>query len=210
MKNKLLSVLGPVLILAVNGCKIGGSVSVSTTCGGTGGCTGTVGGTITFNQNVLMQSVGTDDLGSTTDGSSVISASVPGGVYTSDATQAATMTIHVTTDNGFSSSVTVPLVPVPPAIAPVNTGDTVYSYNLPTSASFSSWVQQVAANTNSTMSLSSSSALPFHAASATGTFTFTSVLTSNATGNYRVGSLSITRSAANPGPGCQSGRSCTN
>lgn len=157
-----------------------------------------------------MQSAGTADLSSTSDGSYVLSASVPGSIYIADTSQTATTTIHVTTDNGFSSSITVPLVPVAPAISPVNSGDTVYSYNLPSSASFNSWVQQVAANTTSTMSINSSAALPFQAASATGTFTFTSVLTSNTTGNYQVGSLSITRSSTSSSPGCKANqRTCS-
>jgi hypothetical protein len=203
------------LMLSLQGCHVsGGSITGSTTCTDNGPnagiCTSTLGGTINFQPSSTLASAGTDDLATMADGSYTLSVSAPGAIYTPAPNATPTATITVTTDTGYTSSIGVVLSPVAPAIAAVNAGDAVYSYNLPSTPDFAAWIQQVSANTNSTMSISSSAGIPLQAAPGSGVVTMTTVLTSNAVGTYNVGNFTTRRFSSNKGnPPCQPGMVCT-
>jgi hypothetical protein len=200
----------PSLVL-FTGCHVsGGSVTSTTSCAvsGTnaGGCTVTAGGTVTFAPNAQVATAEIDDLQTISDGSYAVSVSAPT-AFTSISNGGATTLLSVTTDTGYSSSINLALTAVAAKINPVNQGDVVSSFNLPTSSALSSWIQTVAAHTNTTMKINNSAGLPFQMAAGSGTYTITTVLTSNAVGTYGLSTLSLTRGGGDKNP-CKPGMNC--
>ncbi len=205
----------PLLTLfCLQGCHVSQvaiSTQVSCPTGGSsaGNCTVTVGATTTIVPNAVADTVGSDDLRSTTDGSYIVSASVPGSAFIADPNSTPTTTISVVTDTGYSSSITLSLTQVAPAISPINGGDVVYSYNLTDTPELDAWIQQVSANTISTMTLTNSSGLPVQFVGDPGDYTFTTVLTSNSTGTTAPSSVQVTYETPS-GSGCGTGhQKCT-
>jgi hypothetical protein len=199
-------------LFAIQGCHVSQFTSSTTvTCAVSGptegACSIAVTEAITVVPKVVAQTVGASDLASTADGSYTISASAPSSLFSANTSVASTTTITATTDTGYSSTITVSLTPTSPAIAPVNEGDAVFSYNLPNTPAFNSWVQTVAANTNASMTLTSSAALPLQITAAPGSFTVTTVLTSNDTGSVNTGNVQFVRSAP-PMKSCGNGGLC--
>lgn len=162
-----------------------------------GACTVTVGTTVTIVPNAVTHTVGVSDLSTVEDGSYVISVSAPSS-FTATTSSTPTTTLSVETDQGYTSSITLGLTQVAAAIAPVNSGDAVYSFNLKNSAALESRVQKVAAKTTSTMTLTSTGGLPIQSNGSGGAFTFTTVLTSNSTGNVNGGDATLNLTAVPP------------
>jgi hypothetical protein len=113
----------------------------------------------------------------------VVSASVPSSAFSPDSSSQAVTTLTATTDTGFTSSIQVVLQTTSAAIDPINSGDAVYSYVLPDTPELEAWSATVAANTNSSATITSNGNLPF-----TGT-----------SGTYPIG-LQITSIVADPSP----------
>ncbi|MGA3262585.1 MAG: hypothetical protein ABSC47_00910 [Terracidiphilus sp.] len=158
-----------------------------------GACTIGIIQSVTIAPNAVMKSVEPSDLATIKDGSYTLSISAPSSVFTANASQSTTTTISVTTDTGYSSSITLLLTPTAPAIAPVNSGDTVFSFNLPDTPAFDAWMQNVTANTIAKMSVTTQGAVPLVENSTLGIVTITTVLTSNSTGDVDLGDLTFNR-----------------
>jgi hypothetical protein len=212
IKNPLFKIAAVALpcLLGLQGCHISQYVVGTTvTCPTTGPpCTVALNSAITIVPNVVAQTVGIDDLGSTSDGSYTVSASVPSSIFSADPNGFPTTTLTVTTDTGYSSSIILNLTPVAAAISPVNSGDVVFSYNLPSTPEFNAWIQQVAASTTSTMTLTTSAGLPLLITGAAGTYKINTVLTSNSVGTFPTGSMQLVRSTPPKGKPCSMGGIC--
>ncbi len=148
--------------------------------------------------NVVVSNLDPADAQSIGDGSNVISVSVPASAFSVAAGQTATTVLSATTDTGYSSAISVPLVAVASAVSPAQAGDAVYSFSLPASSEVSSWLQNVVANTSSTMTLQSSAPIPLSATAVPSSFTETAVLSSNSVGEYTIGSITVVRPPTSP------------
>lgn len=116
------------------------------------------------------------------------------------------ITLTATTDTGYVSSITMTLQPTSTTVAPVNPGDTVYGYSVPSSATLTAWEQNVGANTTSEAQISAVSTLPLKSSGNSGTYQVTSIAQTPSTNASASTSISIGLSG-NPGkcpgqPGC--------
>lgn len=207
--SRTASILLLPFLLALDGCKGTWTTTASGSC--TNAPTGqscTVGGQVSYSTKSINSGAEAHDLQTVTDGSYTISASVPSGSVTPDPNGSGVTTITATTDQGYTSSIVVALTPVAAAISPVNDGDVVYSYNLPASDTLNNWVQQVAANTTSSVSIESSAGLPFVFGTTPGSVTMTSVVTSNAVGTVNAGNVIIQVQSSKQIGGCKPGTVC--
>jgi hypothetical protein len=210
---KLAAFLWPALF-PLGGCHISQTtLNTTTTCTvdgpNQGVCTVAVGGSITIAPNATGLIAEPNDLFTIQDGSYVLSLSAPSSVFSSNTDGSPTTTLSVTTDTGYSSSITLPLNPVAPAVSPVNAGDAVFSFGLPDTTTFDNWMQNVAVHTVSTMTLSISGALPLQANNTSGSVTISTVLTSNSTGSVDFSDLTFFRTVTgvkcgpdSTNPGC--------
>jgi hypothetical protein len=196
-------------LLPLQGCTVSGELSASTTCdSGTGDCKVTAGGKIDLSSKAVAKDIAPSDLVSVGSGNYVLSASVPSN-FVPDTNGNPITTITVTTDTGYISTISLQLVPTSPAIAPVNPGDSVYSYALPNNAAFNAWMADVAANTNVGMSLTSASGLPLvDQGGSPGSYTLSTVLTSTPTGTVDGGSVGVTIGDPSGPPPCEPHLDC--
>ncbi len=197
----LASLLTPFLCL-MQGCHAALELSAngSYTFSGPGAGNATAGGgvAVNFYPNVMISNLDPTDAQSIADGSNVLSLTVPASGFSSAAGQTATTMLSAATDTGYSSAISLPLSAAAPATSPAQAGDAVYSFNLPASSALSSWLQNVVANTNSTMTLQSSASLPLSVTASLSSFTATSILTSNSVGKYTVLTMTVVRPSTTP------------
>jgi hypothetical protein len=130
------------------------------------------------------------DLSTVEDGSYTLSLSAPSSMFSASTSASSTTTISVTTDTGYTSSITLPLTSVSSAISPVNSGDEVFSFNISNTSTLDAWVQNIAANTTSSISLTNTANFLLQPIAA-GSATVTAVVTSNATGPVNVGDATV-------------------
>jgi hypothetical protein len=196
-------------LLPLHGCTESAEINASTSCStGTGDCTINAGVKIELSSKAVGNNLASADLISVGSGNYVLSASVPSN-FVPDTSGNPITTITVTTDTGYTSTISLQLVPTSPAIAPVNPGDSVYSYALPNNAEFNAWMANVAANTNVGMSLTSASGLPLvDQGGSPGSYTLSTVLTSAPTGTIDGGSVGVTIDDPSGPPPCEPHLDC--
>jgi hypothetical protein len=85
------------------------------------------------------------------------------------------VTLTATTDTGYVSSITVTLQPASTTVAPVNQGDVVYGYSVPSSTALTTWEQNVGANTTSETQISAASTLALTNNGNAGTYQVTGI-----------------------------------
>ncbi len=204
---KTLAVLLLPLALPLGGCKVsGGEINGSESCGPTG-CTTTIGGKVNFNS--VTGVTPTDLTTALTSGYQII-VTVPSNELKLDPTAIPQATLDATTDTGYSSSILVNLTPVGSAPSTLVSGDTDYTFTVPTTAALTAWVDSVNLNTNETSDIVASTTTVFDNAGVAGTYTAYVQITSLQTGTMPVGNATFT----DPGytvknPGCKPGQVCS-
>ena len=174
MRNAFYRFTGVSLLLLLNGCHVESyQVSSSVSVSSTGTVTTTVGVSATIKPNAVMSNVEASDVAALPSTGFVVSASLPSSNFTPDGSNIPTTTITAVTDTGFTSSITVQLQPTNPVIGPINTGDAVYSYAVPSTSALNSWAQEVSQNTASSATITSTGGLPFISAQNPGTYPVT-------------------------------------
>lgn len=207
---KYLIVLTPGF-LGLQGCHVGsvsftGSAACTVNGPNAGDCTVTAGGVVNILPGAKAQYVSANDMAATTDGSYVLSVSAPSTQFTTSAGDVAVTTITANTDTGYSSTITLPLTPVNPVVSPANSGDAVYSYNLPSSPQLAAWTQQVTANTSASMDITSTATVPLRSTGTAGSPTLTSTVTSNSIGTVNAGNINFTTMTSGPIKGVPCGQ----
>lgn len=194
----------------MQGCHVsGGSVSTSVSVNDqTGAVTTTVTGTLNIAPDMVYSGLAVADLNDIPSSGYVVSLSVPSGSFIPDPNGTPTTTLTATTDTGYSSSITVALQPTSPAVSPINSGDVVYSYSLPNTTEVNDWIQQVALNTSSTTTLSSSAGLPIVAVGNPGNYNLNVEITSAQVGSIDLGTSNISVQPSDPPPSCDPGENC--
>lgn len=114
-------------------------------------------------------------VGDPTSSSYTFVESVPS-VFTSNSSSPPQITMTATTDNGYTSSITLALQSTSTTVAPVNQGDVVYAWTVPASAALTTWEQNLNANTTSQISISFATSMPFAENGTTGTFPITTIV----------------------------------
>lgn len=104
---------------------------------------------------------------------SIVSANAAN--FTPNPVSPAQATISATTDQGYSSSITVNLEQVASTTAPVNSGDAVYTYAVSSAdtTAVNNWVNTVANNSTANATLTATSIIPLASAGIGGTYTTT-------------------------------------
>jgi hypothetical protein len=207
---KLAALLCLLCLPTIQGCHVsGGSVSTSVSVNDqTGAVTTTVSGTLNIAPDMTYSGLAVADLSDIPSSGYVVSLSVPSGSFVPDQNNTPTTTLTATTDTGYTSSITVVLQPTSPAINPINSGDIVYSYSLPNTSQVNDWIQQVALNTSSTTTLSSSAGLPVVAVGNPGTYNIAVEITSAQVGSVELGASNISIQSPTPPPSCDPGENC--
>lgn len=183
----LISIAAMSLVLQT-GCKTSESASVTVSSNGT------VSGTIKFtvSSKIVSAYVTPAEIQSIPPSSYTIIASVPSANFSSNTSSPTQTTFTAVTDNGYSASATVDLVPVASTTPPANSGDTVYTFAVQNTPELSTWVQEVAAHTTSTFKLTSSTQIPLLSSGTPGNYTISVQINSNETGVVNEGSAAIT------------------
>ena len=93
--------------------------------------------------------------------------------------------------------------------SPVNAGDAVFTFAVADTDALNSWIQTVAANTNSTLQLTSATGMPLICSATSGTYVVSVQINSNTTGLMTAGSVAINLDGAKTSPVCKPGQECT-
>lgn len=112
-------------------------------------------------------------------------------------------TLTATTDTGYISAITVTLQPTTSTTQPVASGDTVYTFLLPNTSEVTNWASTVAANANSSISVTSSAVSGLNLLGTPGSYVVTIQEITEQTGTTTVGSIGVTD------PGITSPTPCT-
>jgi hypothetical protein len=169
-----------------SGCNtsVSGGVTVSQSSNGTT----TVSGTVTVTWKPVAQDLTVSDLQTAESSGYTVITNVPSSNFTLNSQNPVQATLTATTDQGYTSSVTVTLQPVTSTTSPVASGYAVYTFAVPSSSELSSWVQSVVANSTSSTSVSASVATVFNSQGTSGTYTLYVQVNSSQTGLQTMGS----------------------
>jgi hypothetical protein len=181
------------------GCHVS-QVAVSGTGSVSSNGTWSAGGTVSavFVPHSVASNIAQSDLSQFPAAGFVVSASVPSSAFSSDSSSQAVTTLTATTDTGYTSSIQVVLQSTAAAINPINAGDAVYSYVLPDTPQLEAWSATVAANTNSSASITSDGNLPFTGTG--GTYTIGLQITSTVTDPSQVATVPYSEAPPDDNP----------
>lgn len=182
------------------GCKSGITVSVS--CGGAKPCT--YGGSVTLQSGGGTNATPADLTAALNTGYEII-VTVPSNELKPDTNSVAQSTLTATTDTGYSSSILVNMTLVGTAPSSLVSGDTDYTYSIPSSAALTNWVDSVNLNTNETSTIVTATSTTFEPAGVAGDYTVYVQITSEQTGVVAQGNATF--SDPGSGAGCSSGTS---
>ena len=152
----LLSLALGLLLFGPIGCVVSGGVQVDCASAGHGWSCG-ASGIVRISPNIATFQGGTSP-SSVSAYRLIFNVDPSWTVNTASPSQA---TVAATTDTGYTSSITVTLTPTTSTTAPVVSGDSVYTFNLPNTSAFETWAAAVAANTSSALTLTSSQTAVF-------------------------------------------------
>jgi len=166
-----------------------GSCSTNGTC--------TAGGSITIKPRLVAQEVGLNDFAGAPGSGYTVIVNAPTSGATLNTTSPTQATLTATTDQNYTSSVTVGLQQVPSTTAPGGSGYTVYTFAVPDNSTVQSWVQSVEQHTTASVSVTSDVSALFNL-TASGSYTFYAQVNSSQTGLQSVGSFSYYADSSNP------------
>jgi hypothetical protein len=185
------------MMLTTTGCpKVSGTITTTYTetqsCG-PAGCTTTITFTVGGNINIGGGTGGTTPpKPQASDFTSIVSANAAN--FTPSPLSPAQATLSATTDQGYTSSITVNLEQVASTTAPVNSGDAVYTYAISSAdtTAVNNWVNTVASNSNATANMTASTTVPLASAGIGGSYTTTGQgNTTGATAPLTIGSGTV-------------------
>lgn len=180
--KKCSALLCIVVLFPMTGCK--GTTTVSGSASGTynfstgqGTATVTVGVTYQFPHSQAQAQAQAQDILGFDPASVQVGESIPSAFTLNNSPVQAILT--GTTDTGYTSTITVMLQPTTPSSGPVNAGDVVYAWAIPSSADMTTWEQQLGANATSGVNVVAKIATPFTGSGTSGNFPISFLVTTS-------------------------------